>query len=53
LTAFRAAAWPENDLTTEHQPSRQMIDCAVRLLGNGPSFLGATPQPLNILNKPQ
>lgn len=30
---IRAAAWPENDLTTVHQPVNQMIDCAIRLLG--------------------
>lgn len=32
---IRAAAWPENDLTTVHQPMNQMIDCAIRLLGEG------------------
>nr|WP_314533037.1 LacI family DNA-binding transcriptional regulator [uncultured Pseudomonas sp.] len=32
---IRAAAWPENDLTTVHQPVSQMIDCAIRLLGEG------------------
>lgn len=32
---IRAAAWPENDLTTVHQPLSQMIDCAIRLLGSG------------------
>lgn len=30
---IRSAAWPENDLTTVHQPVNQMIDCAIRLLG--------------------
>lgn len=32
---IRAAHWPENDLTTVHQPMNQMIDCAIRLLGEG------------------
>ncbi|BCX68912.1 MULTISPECIES: LacI family DNA-binding transcriptional regulator [Pseudomonas] len=32
---IRAAAWPENHLTTVHQPVSQMIDCAIRLLGEG------------------
>ncbi|NUU38223.1 LacI family DNA-binding transcriptional regulator [Pseudomonas sp. C2B4] len=32
---IRAAAWPENDLTTVHQPVSQMIDCAIDLLGEG------------------
>ncbi|WCM48652.1 LacI family DNA-binding transcriptional regulator [Pseudomonas sp. WJP1] len=32
---IRAAAWPENSLTTVHQPLSQMIDCAIRLLGKG------------------
>lgn len=30
-----AAAWPENHLTTVHQPISQMIDCAIRLLDEG------------------
>ncbi|AWY39180.1 LacI family DNA-binding transcriptional regulator [Pseudomonas putida] len=32
---IRAAAWPENDLTTVHQPVSQMIDCAIGLLDEG------------------
>jgi DNA-binding LacI/PurR family transcriptional regulator len=39
---IRAAAWPENDLTTVHQPVGQMIDCAIRLLdeGHAPANVG-------------
>ncbi|HYQ51300.1 MAG TPA: LacI family DNA-binding transcriptional regulator [Pseudomonas sp.] len=32
---IRAAAWPENHLTTVHQPVSEMIDCAIHLLGEG------------------
>ena len=30
-----AAAYPENDLTTVHQPVGEMIDCVIRLLDEG------------------
>ncbi|WP_430292847.1 LacI family DNA-binding transcriptional regulator [Pseudomonas sp. B1-22] len=30
------AARPENDLTTVHQPVAEMVDCAIRLLDEGP-----------------
>ncbi|EJN23310.1 transcriptional regulator [Pseudomonas sp. GM78] len=39
----RAAAWPENSLTTVHQPLSQMIDCAIRLLGKGRPGDGVDP----------
>lgn len=38
---IRAAAWPENSLTTVHQPLGQMIECALGLLGQSRPGNGA------------
>ncbi|MNJ15135.1 Catabolite control protein A [compost metagenome] len=40
---IRAAAWPENGLTTVHQPLSQMIACAIGLLGEGRPATGLAP----------